>query len=87
VTAVLGTGASPQLGDSGRTGLEPAPTEPERDQQQYDLMHTDLIDPAYDVGPLGSRVRQLRLARTLGDYKATPVRLRFRNSRICVLWA
>jgi len=34
------------------------------------LMHTDVIDPAYQVGLLGSRVRQVRLARTLGDYMA-----------------
>jgi hypothetical protein len=41
-----------------------------RTSSDTDLMHTDVIDPAYHVGLLGSRVRQLRMARTLGDYKA-----------------
>jgi hypothetical protein len=34
------------------------------------LMNTDVIDPGYHVGLLGFRVRQFRLARTLGDYTA-----------------
>jgi hypothetical protein len=35
-----------------------------------DTMSTDVIDPAYHVGLLGSRVRQIRVARTMGAYKA-----------------
>jgi hypothetical protein len=35
-----------------------------------DGLHTDVIDAAYHVGLLGSRRRQVRLARSLGDYKA-----------------
>ncbi len=33
------------------------------------VMSTDVIDPAYEVGLLGSRVRQIRIARPVGDYK------------------
>lgn len=35
-----------------------------------DMMNTDVIEPAYHVGLLGSRVRQIRVARTMGIYKA-----------------
>jgi hypothetical protein len=35
-----------------------------------DGLHTDVIDAAYQVGLLGSRRRQFRLARSMGDYKA-----------------
>jgi hypothetical protein len=35
-----------------------------------DAMNTDVIDPAYNVGLLGPRVRQVRIARNLGAYKA-----------------
>ena len=35
-----------------------------------DLMNTDVADPAYHVGLVGSRLRQFRLGRTFGDYKA-----------------
>jgi hypothetical protein len=35
-----------------------------------DLMNTDAVDPGYHVGLLGSRVRQVRLTRTLGDFQA-----------------
>lgn len=35
-----------------------------------DTMNTDVIDPAYHVGLLGSRVRQIRVARAMGIYKA-----------------
>ena len=35
-----------------------------------DTMNTDVIDPAYHVGLLGSRVRQVRVARAMGIYKA-----------------
>jgi hypothetical protein len=34
-----------------------------------DGLHTDVIDAAYHVGLLGSRRRQVRLARSLGDFK------------------
>ena len=34
-----------------------------------DTLHTDVIDPAYHVGLLGSRVRQVRVGRTMGIYK------------------
>jgi hypothetical protein len=34
------------------------------------MMNTDVVDPAYHVGLAGSRVRQLRVTRTLGVYKA-----------------
>ena len=33
-------------------------------------MNTDVVDPAYHVGLLGSRVRQIRVVRGLGIYKA-----------------
>ena len=33
-------------------------------------MNTDVIDPAYHVGLLGSRVRQIRVTRGMGIYKA-----------------
>src|SRR5258708_26141995 len=35
-----------------------------------DTMNTDVIDPAYHVGLLGSRLRQIRVTRTMGNYKA-----------------
>lgn len=35
-----------------------------------DVMNTDVIDPAYHVGLLGSRTRQIRLARAMGAYTA-----------------
>src|SRR4029077_9499078 len=35
-----------------------------------DTMNTDVIDPAYHVGLLGTRVRQIRVARAMGIYKA-----------------
>ncbi len=35
-----------------------------------DVMSTDVIDPAYHVGLLGSRLRQIRVARAMGNYKA-----------------
>ena len=34
------------------------------------VMNTDVVDPAYHVGLLGSRRRQVRVARSLGAYKA-----------------
>jgi hypothetical protein len=35
-----------------------------------DAMNTDVIDPAYHVGLIGSRLRQIRVSRTMGIYKA-----------------
>lgn len=35
-----------------------------------DMMNTDVIEPAYHVGLIGSRVRQARLSRQMGIYKA-----------------
>jgi hypothetical protein len=35
-----------------------------------DVMNTDVIEPAYEVGLAGSRNRQVRLARDFGEYKA-----------------
>jgi hypothetical protein len=35
-----------------------------------DAMNTDVIDPAYHVGLIGSRLRQIRVSRTMGVYKA-----------------
>ncbi len=37
---------------------------------EKDMMHTDVIDSAYQVGLLGSRTRQIRVARTMGAYHA-----------------
>lgn len=35
-----------------------------------DAMNTDVIDPAYHVGLIGGRLRQIRVSRTMGVYKA-----------------
>jgi hypothetical protein len=35
-----------------------------------DVMNTDVVDPAYHVGLIGSRRRQVRLGRIFGDYQA-----------------
>ncbi len=35
-----------------------------------DTMNTDVTDPAYHVGLLGSRTRQVRVTRSMGTYKA-----------------
>jgi hypothetical protein len=37
---------------------------------EKDMMHTDVLDSGYTVGLLGSRVRQIRAARTMGAYHA-----------------
>lgn len=37
---------------------------------EKDMMHTDVLDSAYQVGLLGSRVRQVRVVRTMGAYHA-----------------